>query len=78
LSINKTNFPKWFVENMDFHAKTLKTLVKLRNKADYGYVNGLTKEDFKEDAYEFQDPINKIINDCETLINDFSKKALKG
>jgi HEPN domain-containing protein len=78
LGINKTGIPKWFVDNMDFHANILKTLVNLRNKAAYGYVNGLTKEDFKEDAYDFQDPTNKIINDCETLINDFSKKAPKG
>ena len=75
LRMNKTNIPKWFVNNMDFHAKTLKILVKLRNKAAYGYVDGLTKDDFKEDAIEFQDSVTKIITDCETLIKDFSKKT---
>lgn len=76
LSINKINIPKWFVDKMDFHAESLKNLVKLRNKAAYGYVNGLTKEDFKEDAIEFQASVTKILNDCETLINDFSKKSI--
>ncbi len=75
LKMNKTNIPKWFVNNMDFHAKILKILVKLRNKAAYGYIDGLTKDDFKEDAIEFQDSVTKIITDCETLINDFSKKT---
>jgi len=75
LSMNKMNVPEWFVNNMDFHAKTLKTLVILRNKAAYGYADGLTKEDFKIDAIEYQDSITKIINDCEKLIKEFSKKT---
>ncbi len=60
---------------MVFHAETLKDLVKLRNKAAYGYVNGLTKEDFKEDANKFQATVSKILNDCEKLIIEFSKKS---
>jgi len=75
LSINKTGIPNWFLDNMEFHAKTLKSLVKLRNKAAYGYVDGLTKEDFKEDAIEFQETVAKIVNDCENLIIDFLKKS---
>ena len=75
LSINKTGIPKWFVDNMEVHAETLKDLVILRNKAAYGYVNGLTKEDFKEDAIEFKASVSKIMNDCEKLIIDFSKKS---
>jgi len=75
LSMNKMNIPKWFVNNMDFHANILKTLVKLRNKAAYGYVDGLSKEDFKDDAIEYQDSVTKVINDCEALIIDFSRKS---
>lgn len=75
LSINKTSIPKWFIDNMVFHAEILKDLVKLRNKAAYGYVNGLTKEDFKEDANKFQAIVSKILNDCEKLIIEFSKKS---
>ena len=75
LNINKNNIPKWFVNNMDLHAKTLKELVKLRGSAAYGYVEGLTKDDFKEDANTFKDSVIKVIDDCKNLIKAFSKKS---
>jgi len=77
LNINRNNIPKWFVNNMDLHAKTLKELVKLRGSAAYGYVEGLTKDDFKEDAITFKDSVIKVIDDCINLIKAFSKKAMK-
>ena len=75
LNINRNNIPKWFVNNMDLHAKTLKELVKLGGSAAYGYVEGLTKDDFKEDAITFKDSVIKVIDDCKNLIKAFSKKA---
>ena len=75
MSINKNNIPKWFVNNMDLHAKTLKELIKLRGIAAYGYVEGLTKDDFKEDANKFKDSVIKVIDDCKNLIKAFSEKS---
>lgn len=74
LNINVKDFPKWFIDKMDFHASILKELVKLRSISSYGYVDGITKDYFKEDAIKFKEDVEQIIKDCKKLIKDFSNE----
>ena len=55
----------------------LKDLVKLRGKASYGYVDGLKKDDFKDEASKFKDPVKDVIEDCNKLVIEFSKKEIQ-
>lgn len=74
LNINKDNLPKWYIDRMEFHAKNLKNLVKLRERSAYGYVEGITKDDFKGDAVKYREAVKEILNDCRTLIHQFSER----
>jgi len=74
LNINKEILPQWFTDKMEFHATNLKNLVKLRERSAYGYIDGITKDAFKEDALEYKEAVKEIINDCKKLIQEFSEK----
>lgn len=69
--------PEWFKEKIDNQVDILKDLVKLRGKASYGYVDGLKKDDFKEEASSFKDPVKDIIEECNNLIIEFSKNEIQ-
>lgn len=71
--LKQQNIPKWFIKKIDYHADKLKELASLRGIAAYGYVDGYKAEDFKTDAMEYKEPVKEIIDDCDKLINEFSK-----
>ena len=64
-------------KKIDSQVDMLKGLVKLRGKASYGYVDGLNKDDFKDDASNFKDPVKNVIEDCNNLVNEFSTKKFQ-
>ena len=74
INIKTKDLPRWFSSKMEFHASILEELNEKRGPSAYGYIEGMIKDDFKEDAFYFKDPVNEIINDCKKLIEDFSKK----
>ena len=78
LSLKKHSIPKWFLEKIDFHAHILEDLIKIRGIAAYGYVKGITKDHFKDDASKYKEPVKEIIDDCNKLIIEFSKKHKEG
>lgn len=74
VEIKQKQIPEWFKEKIDNQLDILKVLIKLRGKAAYGYVDGLKKDDFKDDASNFKDPVKDVIEDCDKLVIEFSKK----
>lgn len=73
LNLKKQSIPKWFLDKINYHSKILRELVKKRGFSSYGYIDGMTNEDFKEDALKYKEPVKRIINDCEKLVIEFSK-----
>ena len=73
-NLKNQDIPKWFLEKLNIHADTLKILIKKRATAAYGYVDGITEDDFTEDAKDFKEPVKEIIEDCKKLIDEYSKK----
>jgi len=63
---------------MTYHATILKELTQIRGRAAYGYIDELTKDDFRKDALNFKDPVEKILEECERLIGEYSKNQLEG
>lgn len=73
LNLKKQSIPKWFLNKIKYHSKILRELVKKRGLSSYGYIDGMTNEDFKEDAFKYKEPVKRIINDCKKLLIEFSK-----
>jgi len=78
LSLKKHSIPKWFLEKIDFQAHILEDLIKIKGIAAYGYVKGITKDHFKDDAFKYKEPVKEIIDECKKLIIEFSKKHKEG
>lgn len=73
-NLKNQDIPEWFLEKLNIHADTLKNLIIKRAAAAYGYVDGITEEEFTEDANYFKEPVKEIIEDCKKLIDEYSKK----
>ena len=77
VELKQKQIPEWFKEKINNHVDILKDLIKLRGKAAYGYIDGLKKDDFKDDASIFKDPVKDVIEDCNNLVIEFSKKKIQ-
>ena len=77
VELKQKQIPEWFKEKIDNQVDMLKDLVKLRGKASYGYIDGFKKDDFKEDSSNFKDPVKDVIEDCNNLVIEFSKKIIQ-
>ena len=77
LTLKMQDIPKWFLDKIKLHARILKMLVSKRGSSAYGYVDGITKDNFKDDAIQNKDLVKEIIKDCEELISEFSEKSKK-
>jgi len=55
------------------YSKILNLLVKKRGLATYGYVEGIDKNNFKEDAKNLKGDVEEILKDCESLLQTFSE-----
>jgi HEPN domain-containing protein len=77
VELKQKQIPEWFKEKIDNQVDMLKNLVKLGGKAAYGYVDGLKKDDFKDDPSNFKDPVKDVIEDCNNLVIEFSKKKIQ-
>ncbi len=71
--LKSQDIPKWFLDRIDNHSKVLKGLSDKRGLSAYGYVDGIDKDDFKDMAKNFKNSVKEIINECEQLIEQFSK-----
>lgn len=71
--LKNQDIPEWFLEKLNLHAEILKNLIIKRAAAAYGYVDGITEEEFTEDAKDFKEPVKEIIEDCKKLIEEYSK-----
>ena len=58
---------------------SLKTILKRPRFSNFfltkvdGYVDGITKEAFKDDALKYKESVKDILNDCKKLIQHFSE-----
>ena len=75
IELKEKQIPDWFKDKIDNQADLLKDLVRLRGNAAYGYVAGLKKNDFKEDASNFKKPVKDLIEDCNKLLIEFLRKS---
>lgn len=73
LSLKNKKVPEFFSKNIDNHAKILNILVKKRGPAAYGYVEGINKNEFMEDAKNLKQDVENILNECEQLLLEFNK-----
>ena len=73
LSLKNKKVPEFFSKNVDNHAKILNILVKKRGPAAYGYVEGINKNEFMEDAKNLKQDVENILNECEQLLLEFNK-----
>lgn len=73
LSLKNKKVPEFFSKNIDNHAKILNILVKKKGPAAYGYVEGINKNEFMEDAKNLKQDVENILNECEQLLHEFNK-----
>jgi len=74
LNLKNRDIPKFFSKKIDEYAKLLNILVNKRGPAAYGYTEGITKNDFKEDAKNLKSEVEKVLKDCENLLDEFTNK----
>ncbi len=74
INLEKKDIPKWFIDKIDFQMDVLKDLISLRGVSAHGYVDGITKDYFINDASQFKEPVKKVIEECIKLIDEFLKK----
>lgn len=73
LSLKEMEVPEFFSKNIGKYSKILNLLVKKRGPAEYGYVEGIDKNNFKEDAKNLKGEVEEILKDCESLLQTFSE-----
>ncbi|MBA7512929.1 hypothetical protein ES705_04938 [subsurface metagenome] len=71
--LKEKDVPEWFKNKINSQIKILKNLIKLKGISAYGYIDGITKEHFKDDAIKFKKPVEDIITTCKALIVEFSR-----
>jgi len=74
IHLKQKDLPVFFSDNLDFYAKLLNNLVDKRGPAAYGYIEGISKENFKEDAFILKDDIENVLEACERVLDEFSRK----
>ncbi|MHA1273984.1 MAG: HEPN domain-containing protein [Promethearchaeota archaeon] len=74
LELGSLDIPEWFLNKVDFHATILEELTEKRGLSAYGYVSGVSKDYFKEDANNYESSVKEILADCKRLIKEFSQK----
>ena len=74
LELKALSLPEWFLNKIELHSEIIKDLVRLRGTSAYGYVDGITSDDFFDDALKFKESVKEIIEDCEKLIIEFKKE----
>lgn len=72
--LGNADIPQWFRVKIDFHATILEQLTEKRGLSAYGYIDGVTKNSFEEDAEKYRDPVAEILADCSQLIKEFSEQ----
>lgn len=72
--LKKQDIPSWFRDKTKNHTKILKNLTNKRGISAYGYVDGFSKDDFKDDALHYKDLVKDVVDDCKKLITEFSNK----
>ncbi len=73
VDLSSLDIPNWFIDKIDFHTTILEELIEKRGLSAYGYVSGVSKDDFKDDANNFKASVKEILADCKQLIEEFSK-----
>ncbi|TXT59213.1 MAG: HEPN domain protein [Promethearchaeota archaeon] len=74
LILEEMDVPDFFSKKIDKYAQILNILVKKRGPAAYGYVEGIKKEEFKEDAINLRSNVEEILDNCERLFDQFIDK----
>jgi HEPN domain-containing protein len=74
LILEEMEVPDFFSKKIDNYAQILNILVKKCGPAAYGYVEGIKKEDFKEDAINLRPNVEEILENCERLFDQFIDK----
>lgn len=76
IQLKQKDIPNFFSDKLDLYANLLTDLVNKRRIAAYGYIEGISKEKFKEDAISLKDTIKEVLNICERVLDIFSEKKL--
>ncbi|MHA1412895.1 MAG: HEPN domain-containing protein [Promethearchaeota archaeon] len=71
--LKSMEIPQWFKNKIDDHVKISRSLINLRGKAAYGYIEGLTKDFFKNNAIKYKDLVFSILEDCKRLLEALIK-----
>ncbi|MGV9197747.1 MAG: HEPN domain-containing protein [Promethearchaeia archaeon] len=72
-NLSNADLPTWFMVKIDFHASTLERLTEKRGLSAYGYIDGVTKNSFYDDAERYREPVAEVLADCSQLIREFSE-----
>ncbi|TXT58782.1 MAG: HEPN domain protein [Promethearchaeota archaeon] len=73
IQLKQKDIPDNYLGKIDEYANLLKYLVEKRGPAAYGYIQGISKEIFKEDALKLKETVEEVLENCTKVLDLFNK-----